>query len=96
MRKTRDDLRNKGKVLWLPVDPRQQKHLAIAVLDPTQAHVEATEGRKETCGAAMCLHQFSLDQDLPTEGNAHMKQNKNLLHLITLNMFGISVATEYE
>lgn len=53
-----DALRNKEKVLWLPVVPRQTKHLAIALLGPAQALAEITEGSKETRGVAVGLHPF--------------------------------------
>lgn len=55
---TLDNLRNIEKELWLPVVPRQPKHLAIAVLGSAQAHVGVTEGKIETNGVAVDLHQL--------------------------------------
>lgn len=95
---TLDDL-NKEKVWWLPVVPRQQKHLAIAVLSPAQTHVEVTEGRIETCGVAVGLHQLSLDQDLPTKKCTYEQKKKKetrTVYLITLNTSDISMNTDYE
>lgn len=84
-------LRKKEKVLWLPVVPRQPKHLAIAVLGPSMALVEITQRCKETHGVAIGLHPFSLDQDLPTGGIKKTNKQKHILiHLITVNYFNNS------